>query len=118
MAYVSFDKKDIRDKSTTGVRDGHLVFFYDFDNNLCEMYLDQADGDGVLHRLPIKIIETKSSQMTKDLLGFPEFDESTDYAIDDVVLYNDGLYKFTSEHTAGAWVGSDAEATTVKELLS
>ena len=40
-----------------------------------------------------------------------EFDATKDYAINDVVSYNLTLYKFTSAHTAGEWLGTDVATT-------
>lgn len=36
------------------------------------------------------------------------FSTSTSYAIGDYVLYGGSLYRFTADHTAGAWIGTDA----------
>lgn len=41
---------------------------------------------------------------------YPTFSESTAYSAGNVVNYNGKLYKFTADHAAGAWIGSDAEA--------
>lgn len=48
----------------------------------------------------------------------PLFNESTAYAVGDCVIKDAVLYRFTSAHLAGAWIGSDAEATTVGEELT
>ena len=45
--------------------------------------------------------------------GFDLFDTSVNYAQDDVVIYNDNLYRFTVAHTAGAWNGNDVTPTTI-----
>lgn len=42
-----------------------------------------------------------------------EFDESTSYTAGSYVLKNGVLYRFTSDHAAGAWTGTDAETVTV-----
>ena len=44
---------------------------------------------------------------------YPEFDEGSTYSAGDVVSYNGLLYKFTTDHAAGAWTGTDAEETDV-----
>lgn len=36
------------------------------------------------------------------------FSDATDYAIGDRVVYDGKVYKFTSAHAAGAWIGTDA----------
>lgn len=46
-----------------------------------------------------------------------EFSDATAYDAGDVVVYNGSLYKFTAAHAAGAWTGSDAQATTAVELI-
>lgn len=46
----------------------------------------------------------------------PIFDETTTYEIDDLVFYEDNIYKFTQAHT-GAWSASDVEQTTVADEL-
>jgi hypothetical protein len=45
------------------------------------------------------------------------FNTSDAYAIGDVVIYENGLYKFTSAHVAGAWDSTEVAATTVDELI-
>ena len=47
----------------------------------------------------------------------PAFDATAAYAIGDVVSYENGLYKFTSAHAAGAWDANDVSAVTVKSLI-
>ena len=47
-----------------------------------------------------------------------EFSDSEDYAVDDVVIYNDVIYVCTEEHTAGAWDASHFTATTVEDLIA
>lgn len=47
---------------------------------------------------------------------YPVFSESEAYSAGDVVNYNGKLYKFTADHAAGAWVGTDAESVNVKDL--
>ena len=48
---------------------------------------------------------------------YPEFSVEKAYIADDVVRYAGRLYRFTVAHPAGAWVGTDAETTSVKEEL-
>lgn len=45
------------------------------------------------------------------------FDATAAYNTGDVVIYNDKLYKFKANHAAGAWVGTDADAITVEDLI-
>ena len=44
---------------------------------------------------------------------YPAFSASTAYSAGDVVNYQGKLYKFTADHAAGAWTGSDVEDTDV-----
>lgn len=44
---------------------------------------------------------------------YPTFSASTAYSAGDIVNYNGKLYKFTSDHAAGAWTGTDAEETDI-----
>lgn len=49
----------------------------------------------------------------------PAFDATNAYSVDDVVTYEDGLYKFISAHTAGdPWNVSEVTDTTVDELIT
>lgn len=41
---------------------------------------------------------------------YPAFDPAEAYAVGDVVSYEGRLYRFTAEHAAGAWIGTDAES--------
>ena len=45
----------------------------------------------------------------EDMGKIKEFEDSETYHVGDQCLYNDKLYTFTAEHTAGAWTGTDAE---------
>lgn len=42
---------------------------------------------------------------------YPAFSASTAYSAGDVVNYNGKLYKFTADHAAGTWTGTDVEET-------
>lgn len=46
---------------------------------------------------------------------YPVFSASGNYAIGDVVRYNDRLYRFTAPHQAGSWTGADVEITSINE---
>lgn len=48
----------------------------------------------------------------------PEFDATEAYNADDIVTYNDGLYKFKANHAAGAWDVSEVDPATVADLVS
>lgn len=53
----------------------------------------------------------------KDALGYPAFSTVTDYAVGDVVYYQNELWKFNAAHTAGAWTGEDVEQFDIKTVL-
>ena len=46
-----------------------------------------------------------------------EFDATAAYTTGDLVVYDGALYKFTSDHAAGAWSSSDVAATTVDDEI-
>ena len=47
-----------------------------------------------------------------------EFSTATSYSTGDVVIYNGKLYKFKTDHAAGAWSSADVDEKTVDELIS
>ena len=49
-------------------------------------------------------------------LGYEDFDPAESYAAGDVVVYNNGLKKFTTSHE-GAWDDEDATDTTIEEII-
>ena len=62
---------------------------------------------------------SKKMQASKMLANeAPAFDSSQAYSAGDYVRYDGGLYRFTADHAAGAWTGSDASAVTIGEELS
>lgn len=70
----------------------------DFDNTLTNTLSD---------------FDTTINDMTDDIDTLadnfaPEFSSSAAYSAGDYVLYQGTLYRFTADHAAGAWTGSDA----------
>lgn len=47
----------------------------------------------------------------------PEFSASTSYTAGAIVTHNDVLYKFTTDHAAGAWTGADVTSVTIIDLI-
>lgn len=47
----------------------------------------------------------------------PTFDTSTNYSVDDLVIYDNTLYRCIAAHTAGTWVGSHFGTVKVSSLL-
>ena len=48
----------------------------------------------------------------------PDFSASKAYAAGDYVWYNGTLYRFTADHAAGSWAGTDAKAAVIGTDLS
>lgn len=48
----------------------------------------------------------------------PEFSSSTAYSAGQYVMYNSTLYRFTTDHAAGEWVGTDATAEAVAPKIA
>lgn len=48
----------------------------------------------------------------------PLFDATQAYAVNDCVIKDAVLYRFTVAHAAGAWIGTDAKEITVGEELT
>jgi hypothetical protein len=47
----------------------------------------------------------------------PTFSDATAYTAGDVVYYEGSLYRFTADHSAGAWDSADVEPVTVDDLV-
>lgn len=47
----------------------------------------------------------------------PTFSDATAYTAGDVVYYEGSLYRFTADHSAGAWDSADVESVTVDNLV-
>ena len=65
--------------------------------------------------------QAASSAQTAAAMGTnfaPEFSSSTPYSAGDYVLYQGTLYRFTADHAAGAWVGTDAAAEKIAPVVS
>lgn len=48
---------------------------------------------------------------------YPVFSESEAYSAGDIVNYQGKLYRFTTDHAAGAWTGSDVEKTSLNKII-
>lgn len=64
----------------------------------------------------VEAIVSDTEDMVENLAE--PFSTSENYSIGDYVIYNGVLYKFTSNHTAGAWNASDVTQTTAMEDIS
>lgn len=55
----------------------------------------------------------------EDMITTNVFDETQAYSIGDIVIYEDGLYKFKTAHTANdPWDSSEVDAVTIISLIS
>lgn len=54
---------------------------------------------------------------TQDMICDTEFSTSTAYAVGDIVTYENGLYEFTSVHSAGAWNSADVTQIDVVGII-
>ena len=51
----------------------------------------------------------------KDALGYPAFSTVLAYSVGDIVYYDNKLWKFIADKTAGDWVATKVEQTSVKD---
>lgn len=62
-------------------------------------------------------ISVGGSDVALASLGFALFDDTQDYKAGDIVVYDDMLQVFNSDHS-GAWAAADADPTTFVEILA
>lgn len=75
---------------------------------------------GVVNGIGSSETEVMSQKAVCDVIGlneYPVFSESEDYKAGDTVNYDGRLHTFTDDHAAGAWIGTDAEKTSVKKVM-
>lgn len=48
---------------------------------------------------------------------YASFSPNSNYSIGDIVKYDGKLYQFITEHTAGAWIGTDADDVSINSIL-
>lgn len=59
--------------------------------------------------------QAESINSNTGVADYPTFSASTAYSQGKVVNYNGKLYKFTADHAAGAWIGTDVEETSMAD---
>lgn len=91
---------------------GTNVAVAEIDNEGTKTYLFDVIGNFI----DVDELERKIKAVQDMITG--EFDESEDYAVGDVVVYDGDLYKCTTAHTVGEWNVDDFTATTVAELIA
>ena len=99
---------------------------YDLDTlrgNVLDLDTRKANADDVYSQSEVDTLLAAKADQT-DLAGkanisevASEFSATTAYAIDDLVIYQGSLYRFTSAHSAGAWNSSHVTACTVAEVI-
>ena len=75
-------------------------------------YVDAADS---ALNTNIEAVDDRVDDVVENIAD--AFSASAAYAIGDVVVYGDTLYKFKAAHAAGAWIGTDADAVTIESLI-
>ena len=83
---------------------------------------DAGDVDGVTVEELLAAIDTRITSANGRInsilaLLAPAFSSATAYVQGDVVTYEDGLYVFVADHSAGDWSSSDVAAATVDSLI-
>ena len=94
----------------------HLGLLYQFDTDHTGVW----SLDDVTHVKLFPLIPTIESSVNRRLIKWNvanDFDQYTNYSVGDYVLYEDYLYRFTSNHTAGAWNASHATRVSVTSEL-
>lgn len=65
--------------------------------------------------IDVDAIMNKIEKVAGMIAGF--FDNATAYNTGDIVIYEDDLYKFKADHTAGAWNSAEVDEVTVVDLI-
>ena len=75
-----------------------------------------VDGDGLVYDSTTNLwVNKKVSHIDEAIADI--FDDTLDYDAGDIVIYNDGLYRFTTDHDAGPWDDSEVESVSVEQLI-
>ena len=72
--------------------------------------------DAIANFVDVDAITARIDAVKNDLAD--TFSTSVDYVKNDIVVYQDTLYRFKAAHAKGAWSGSDVDAITVDALVS
>ena len=75
------------------------------------------DGEGLVYDSNSHLWINKIVSHLDDAIG-EKFDTTKNYEAGDVVIYQDKLYRFTEDHTAGPWDSSEVEEVSVVQLIS
>lgn len=99
---------------STEVTEVAVTYEYSTTSQTAEMisdYVDNALGD----YSTTAQTATEINMMVASISQRPVFSESTAYAVGDIVVYEEALYKFTSAHSAGAWDPTEVTEVPVTE---
>ena len=66
--------------------------------------------------IDVDAIEARIDAVAAMISG--EFATTETYSTGDVVIYEDALYKFNTDHTAGAWDSSEVDEVTIIDLIT
>ena len=83
--------------------------------------LAQELGDNSLKAISQKAVtdSIEASNKNTGISEYEKFSESKSYNTGDIVQYTDNLlYEFTTQHPAGAWIGTDIKRISLKGSLS
>ena len=87
-------------------------------NNEWRLYRFIKDHGGAWNFSDVEeTVLTDGMSELRDRIGAQYFDQTVSYSTGDVVIYNDKLYRFIQNHSAGTWNNNHAEETTLIDLL-
>ena len=80
----------------------------------------QSIAAGVVQTIGNSETEVMSQKAVSSIVGldtYPVFSDTKPYVKGDIVNYGGLLYEFTADHEAGAWIGTDARETSLRDEL-
>lgn len=81
----------------------------------------QSIAAGVVQTIGNSETELMSQKAVSSIVGldtYPVFSDTKPYVKGDIVNYGGFLYEFTADHEAGAWIGTDARETSLREEVT
>ena len=125
VRFEKFEKAIADEFATTATySEGDLVLYedelYQFNTDHAAGAWDATEVDKVtLEAFILALNEAINDRVDTVVANIADaFSASVDYAEGDVVVKDDVLYKFNAAHTAGAWVGTDADPVTLETLIN
>ena len=80
----------------------------------------QSIAAGVVQTIGNSETEVMSQKAVSSIVGldtYPVFSDTKPYVKGEIVNYGGLLYEFTADHEAGAWIGTDARETSLREEI-